>query len=65
MTNETYELAQARVEALEKEVNLLKQFIVRDYQRKDISAETALYLFERFKQEQNEDSQRDTESRAL
>lgn len=62
MTNETYELAQARVQALEREVNLLKQFIVRDYQRKDISAETALYLFKRFKEEYNEDSQRDSES---
>jgi len=61
MTNEIQELAQARIEALEKEVYLLQQFIQRDYQQRDITADTALYLFKRFKENYNEDSGRNQE----
>ena len=50
--NEQYtSLCEARIEALEKEVNLLKQFIIRDYATKQIDADTAMAMFENFKKQ--------------
>ena len=55
--NEQYtSLCEARIEALEKEVNLLKQFIIRDYATKQIDADTALELFKRFKDGEKENN---------
>lgn len=55
--NEQYtSLCEARIEALEKEVNLLKQFIIRDYATKQIDADTALDLFKRFKDAEKENN---------
>ena len=50
------EMSEARVTALEKEVHLLKQFIIRDYAAKHIEADTALELFKHFKNGQKEDN---------
>jgi hypothetical protein len=48
--NEQYtSLCEARIEALEKEVNLLKEYIVREYAYKQIDEETAMNLFNAFK----------------
>jgi len=44
------ELCEARVEALANEVRLLKEFIIRDYSLKGISAESAMNLFKAFKE---------------
>ena len=52
------ELCEARVEALANEVRLLREFIIRDYSLKGISAESAMNLFKAFK-ESNEDSNQD------
>lgn len=43
------DLCEARVEALANEVRLLKEFIIRDYSLKGISAEGAMKLFDAFK----------------
>ena len=42
-------LCEARVEALEKEIQLYKKFIARDYARRDIDAQTTEDLFKAFK----------------
>jgi hypothetical protein len=48
--NEQYtSLCEARIEALEKEVSLLKEYIVREYAYKQIDEETAMNLFNAFK----------------
>lgn len=47
-------LLEARLEALEQEVNHLKNFIIRDYSLRDISAETVLAMFNRYKKNLNE-----------
>jgi len=52
------DLCEARVEALANEVRLLKEFIIRDYSLKGISAQGAIDLFNAFK-ERNEDSNQD------
>jgi len=52
------DLCEARVEALANEVRLLKEFIIRDYALKGISAQGAIDLFNAFK-ERNEDSNQD------
>jgi len=44
------ELCEARVEALANEVRLLREFIIRDYSLKGISAESAMNLFKAFKE---------------
>ena len=43
------DLCEARVEALANEVRLLKEFVIRDYSLKGISAEGAMKLFDAFK----------------
>lgn len=52
MANKDY--TEARIEALEQEVNHLKNFIIRDYSLRDISAETVLAMFNRYKKNLNE-----------
>jgi hypothetical protein len=52
MTNKDYN--EARIEALEQELNHLKNFIIRDYSLKDISAETVLAMFNAYKKALNE-----------
>ena len=52
------DLCEARVEALANEVRLLREFIIRDYSLKGISAQGAMDLFNTFK-ERNEDSNQD------
>jgi hypothetical protein len=42
-------LCEARVEALTKEMNHLKMFIIRDYARKGIDAETVMDMFNAYK----------------
>ena len=44
------DLCEARVEALANEVRLLREFIIRDYSLKGISAESAMNLFKAFKE---------------
>lgn len=49
------DLCEARIEALEKEVNHLKNFIIRDYSLRDISSDTVLAMYEAYKKNNNED----------
>ena len=56
------DLCEARIEALTRELDLLKQFVCREYRFKEISDETTMVLFEAFKAAQNEDAQRSQES---
>jgi len=51
------DLCEARVDALTKEINHLKEFIIRDYATKGISGTMAMDLFKAFKE--NEDSSQD------
>lgn len=44
------DLCEARVDALANEVRLLREFIIRDYSLKGISAESAMNLFKAFKE---------------
>ena len=54
---DTYiELCEARIEALANETRLLKEFIIRDYSLRDISAEGAMKLFEAFKKNNETES---------
>lgn len=48
------DLCEARVEALANEVRLLREFIIRDYSLKGISAEGAMKLFDAFKSNYDE-----------
>ena len=48
------DLCEARVEALEQEVNHLKNFIIREYSLRDIGAETVLAMFNAYKKALNE-----------
>ena len=43
------DLCEARVEALANEVRLLKEFIIRDYARKGIDADTVMDMFNAYK----------------
>ena len=43
------DLCEARVEALETELNLLKNFIIRDFSRRDIDADSVLAMFNAYK----------------
>ena len=43
------DLCEARVDALTKEINHLKMFIIRDYARKGIDAETVMDMFKAYK----------------
>ena len=43
------DLCEARVEALTKEMNHLKMFIIRDYARKGIGAEAVMDMFNAYK----------------
>jgi len=49
------DLCEARIEALEKEVNHLKNFIIRDYSLRDIGSDTVLAMYEAYKKNNNED----------
>lgn len=52
---DTYiDMCEARIDALADEVRLLREFIIRDYSMKGISAQGAMDLFKAFK-ESNED----------
>jgi len=46
------QLLEARVEALEKEINTLKNFVIRDYSLKGISAETVMDMYNAYKEAQ-------------
>lgn len=48
------DLCEARVEALETELNHLKNFIFRDFSRRDIDADTVLAMFNAYKKLLNE-----------
>lgn len=43
------DLCEARVEALEKELNHLKNFIIRDFSRREIGADSVLAMFNAYK----------------
>ena len=43
-------LLEARVEALEKEINTLKNFVIRDYSLKGISAEAVMDMYNAYKE---------------
>lgn len=57
---DTYiDLCEARIEALTRELDLLKQFVQRDYKLfRGIDTKGAMALFEAFKSAQNADAQR-------
>jgi len=59
------ELCEARIEALTRELDLLKQFVCREYRFKEISDETTMLMFEVFKASQNADAQGSQESNQL
>jgi hypothetical protein len=44
------DLCEARIEALERELNTLKNFIIRDYSLKDISAEAVMDMYNAYKE---------------
>lgn len=44
------DLCEARVEALQRELNTLKNFIIRDYSLKGISAETVMDMYNAYKE---------------
>lgn len=48
------DLCEARIEALEQEVNHLNNFIIREYSLRNISSETVLAMFNRYKKSLNE-----------
>jgi len=43
------DLCEARVEALETELNHLKNFIIRDFSRREIDADSVLAMFNAYK----------------
>jgi len=48
---DTYiDMCEARIDALADEVRLLREFIIRDYSMKGISAQGAMDLFKAFKE---------------
>ena len=48
------DLCEARVEALETELNHLKNFIIRDFDRREIGADSVLAMFNAYKKALNE-----------
>jgi len=48
------DLCEARVDALANEVRLLKEFIIRDYSLKGISAQAAMDMFKAFKENETQ-----------
>ena len=44
------DLCEARIEALERELNTLKNFIIRDYSLRDISAEAVMDMYNAYKE---------------
>jgi cell fate (sporulation/competence/biofilm development) regulator YmcA (YheA/YmcA/DUF963 family) len=52
------DLCEARVEALEKELNHLKNFIIRDFSRREIDADSVLAMFNAYKKALNETKER-------
>ena len=44
------DLCEARIEALERELNTLKNFIIRDYSLKGISADTVMDMYNAYKE---------------
>ena len=44
------DLCEARVEALQRELNTLKNFIIRDYSLRDISAEAVMDMYNAYKE---------------
>ncbi len=47
------DLCEARVEALETELNHLKNFIIRDFSRREIDADSVLAMFNAYKKALN------------
>lgn len=50
------DLCEARVEALERELELLMNFVARDYERRDIERETVVDLFNKYKEDAQKES---------
>lgn len=48
------DLCEARVQALETELNHLKNFIIRDFSRREIDADSVLAMFNAYKKALNE-----------
>jgi len=46
------DLCEARIEALERELNTLKNFVIRDYSLKGISAEAVMDMYNAYKEAQ-------------
>ena len=44
------DLLEARVEALERELNTLKNFVIRDYSLKGISSDTVMDMYNAYKE---------------
>ena len=44
------DLFEARIEALQRELNTLKNFIIRDYSLRDISAEAVMDMYNAYKE---------------
>lgn len=57
------DLCEARIDALTRELDLLKQFVKRDFKLfRDIDGDSTMAMFQAFKAAQNADSQRSQES---
>ena len=52
------DLCEARVEALETELNHLKNFIIRDFSRREIDADSVLAMFNAYKKALNNTKER-------
>ena len=48
------DLCEARVEALERELNHFKNFVFRDFSRREINADSVLAMFNAYKKSLNE-----------
>jgi len=48
------DLCEARVEALETELNHFKNFVFRDFSRREINADSVLAMFNAYKKSLNE-----------
>jgi hypothetical protein len=56
MKDQYIDLCEARVDALEKELELLMDFVARDYERRDIERETVVDLFNKYKENVKKES---------
>ena len=56
MKDQYIDLCEARVDALEKELELLMNFVVRGYENRGIERQTVIDLFKKYKENVKEES---------